>query len=222
MKKRLLLVGTVTVSLLLAGCSALRVSSSDEAGAKPADVGISDGSPKSSPTSTGATIPDGMTETTVHLGSSCPVEVSLAMGPDWSEGSGYDGYRLYETDTAAIVTVNCFDDDDDSAKELVDKARERMFSTSGSAKVSEASGTLDGGEYWTVHGTLAPEDMRAVDQEDSVIYGVVAGISVDGRLFKVTVDMLAQADDTTADDEFRKMLPTVRLGGQDLKSPELR
>ncbi|WP_181275406.1 hypothetical protein [Brevibacterium oceani] len=222
MKKRLLLVGVVAVSLLLGGCSALRVSSSDEAGSKPAGVGISDSSESRSPSPTGPTVPQGMTETTVDLGSSCPVEVSLAIGADWSDGAGYDGYWLFETDTDAIVTVNCLDEDDESVQELMDKARERMFSTSGSTKISEASGSLDGGEYWTVYGTLAPEDMRAVENEASVMFGVVAGISVDGRLFKVSVDMLAPADDETADEEFRQMLPTVRLDGQELKAPDLR
>lgn len=54
------------------------------------------------------------------------------------------------------------------------------------------------------------------------MYGVVAGVSVDGRLFKVSVDMLAQADDTEARDQFRQMLPTVRLGDQVLTAPDLR
>jgi hypothetical protein len=222
MKKRLLLVGTLAGSLLLSGCSALKITSADDSEAKPAHVGISESAAKPSPTETGPTIPAGMKETTVDLGASCPVDVRLAFGSDWSDGSGYDGYRLYTSESEAIVTVNCFDSDDDSAKELVDKERERMFDTSGSVKVSEASGSLDGGEYLTVYGTLASEDMRAVDDEESEFFGVVAGISVDGRLFKVSVDMLAQADDTKAIDEFTQMLPTVRLGGQDLKAPDLR
>ena len=102
------------------------------------------------------------------------------------------------------------------------KARERMFSTSGSSLGNESTGSLSGGEYWSFHGTLAPEDMRAVDKEESVIFGVVAGVSVDGRLFKVSVDMLARADDTEAQDQFRQMLPTVRLGDQLLTAPDLR
>ncbi|WP_166971222.1 hypothetical protein [Brevibacterium atlanticum] len=222
MKKRLLLVGVVAASLVLGGCSALRVSSSDEAGSKPAGVGISDGSASQSPSPTGPIIPEGMIETTVDLGSACPVDVSLAISADWSDGEGYDGYRLYETDTDAIVTVNCLDEDDASVQELMDKAREQMFSTSGSTKVGEASGSLDGGEYWTVYGTLAPEDMRAVEDEETAMFGVVAGISVDGRLFKVSVDMLAPADDEKAVEEFRQMLPTVRLDDQELKVPDLR
>ncbi|TGD33061.1 hypothetical protein EB835_00675 [Brevibacterium sp. S22] len=163
-----------------------------------------------------------MSETTVDLGDKCPIEVSLALGADWADGSGYDGYRLYTADSEAIITVNCFDDDDSSPQGLVDQARERMFSTSGSTLDSETTGSLSGGEYWVFHGTLAADDMRAVDQEDSVIFGTVAGLSADGRLFKISVDMLAQADDTEAQDQFRQMLPTVRLGDQVLKAPDLR
>ena len=221
MMKRSLVAVALVLGLALSGCSAFRVSSSDEAGAKPANVGIGDGQ-SPSPTETGPTVPDGMSETTVDLGGQCPVEVSLALSADWADGSGYDGYRLYESDSGAIITVNCLDDDESSPQALVDKARERMFSTSGSSLGSESTGSLSGGEYWSFHGTLAPDDMRAVDKEESVIFGVVAGVSVDGRLFKVSVDMLAQADDTEAQDQFRQMLPTVRLGDQLLTAPDLR
>ena len=222
MKNRLLLVGTVVLSLCLGGCSAIKVSSSEDAASKPARVGISDG--QSTPTSsrTDSLVPEGMTETAVDLGTECPVDVSLALSPDWVDESGYDGYRLYASASGALITVNCFEDDEGSAQELVQKARERMFSTSGSAKVGEASGSLSGGEYWAVHGTLAPDDMRAVDKEESVIYGVAAGISVEGRLFKVSVDMLAQAEDTKAQEQFRQMLPTVRLDGHGIETPDLR
>ena len=222
MKTRPLVAGAAALSLLLGGCSAIKVSSSEDAASKPAQVGISDEKSTASPSPTGATIPEGMSETTVELGAECPVEVSLALGPDWADGSGYEGYRLFTTVSEALITVNCYEDDEGSAKKLVDKSRERMFSTSGSAKLSEASGSLDGGEYWVVHGKLAAEDMRAVDEEDSTIFGVVAGISVDGRLFKVAVDMLAQADDTQAQEQFRQMLPTVRLDGHELETPDLR
>ena len=218
---RSLVAVALVLGLTLSGCSAFRVSSSDEAGAKPASVGVGDGQ-SPSPTPTGPTIPEGMNETTVDLGGQCPVEVSLALSADWADGSGYDGYRLYEADSGAIITVNCLDDDESSPQELVDQARERMFSTSGSSLGSESTGSLNGGEYWVFHGTLAPDDMRAVDKEDSVIFGAVAGVSVDGRLFKVSVDMLAQADDTESQDQFRQMLPTVRFDDQELKAPDLR
>lgn len=221
MMNRPLVAVTLALGLTLDGCSAFRVSSSEDAGSKPANVGIGDGQ-SPSPTATGPSIPDGMSETTVDLGGQCPVEVSLALGADWADGSGYDGYRLYEAESGAIITVNCIDDDESSPQELVDKARERMFSTSGSSMTSESTGSLSGGEYWAFHGALAPDDMRAVDKEDSVIFGAVAGISVDGRLFKVSVDMLAQADDAEAQDQFRQMLPTIRLDNQVLKAPDLR
>lgn len=221
MMNRPLVAVTLALGLTLSGCSAFRVTSSEDAGSKPANVGIGDGQ-SPSPTGTGPTIPDGMSETTVDLGGQCPVEVSLALGADWADGPGYDGYRLYEAESGAIITVNCIDDDESSPQELVDKARERMFSTSGSSMTSESTGSLSGGEYWVFHGALAPDDMRAVDKEDSVMFGAVAGISVDGRLFKVSVDMLAQADDTEARGQFRQMLPTVLFGDQVLKAPDLR
>lgn len=220
MKNSALMTATVALAMMLSGCSALQVSSSEEAGTKPAHVGIDDGKSPAEATPTQAPIPAGMDETTVDLGGQCPVDVSLAMGAEWTEEVGYDGYRLFTSDSDAIITLNCFEDDEASAKELVDKARERMFNTPGSTKVSDVTGSLDGGQYWVAHGSLAPEDMRAVDKQDSVFFGAVAGISVDGRLFKVSVDMLAPADDKAAVVEFRQMLPTVRIGDQELNAPD--
>ena len=73
--KRSLVAVVLALGLTLSGCSAFRVSSSDEAGSKPANVGIGDGQ-SPSPTPTGPTIPEGMNETTVDLGGQCPVEVT--------------------------------------------------------------------------------------------------------------------------------------------------
>src|SRR5699024_7120647 len=90
MKTGPLAAGAAALSLLLGGCSAIKVSSSEDAASKPAQVGISDEKSTASPSPTGVTIPEGMTETTVELGAECPVEVSLALGPDWADGSGYE------------------------------------------------------------------------------------------------------------------------------------
>lgn len=222
MKRRSLTAVMLGLSLVLSGCSAIKVSSSGDGASKPANVGINDGESTPSPSTPEATIPAGMTETTVELGAECPVDVSLALGSSWADGVGYDGYRLFTSESEAIITVNCLEEDGSSAQQLVDKARERMFDTAGSTRVNEVTGSLDGGQYWTFHGTLAPEDMRAVDKQDSTMFGVVAGVSVEGRLFKVSVDMLAPTDDEEAQDDFRQMLPTVRLGDQVLKAPDLR
>src|SRR5699024_1604080 len=89
--------GAAALRLLLGWCWALRVRRSEAAASKPAQVGISDEKSTASPSPTGVTIPEGMTETTVELGAECPVEVSLALGPDWADGSGYEGYRLFTT-----------------------------------------------------------------------------------------------------------------------------
>lgn len=222
MKNRSFVCALAALSLLLSGCSALTITSTEEGASKPARVGIDDGQSTDTPTSTEPQIPAGMTETDVYLGADCPVAVSLALSQDWTDETGYDGYQLFGSDTQALITVNCFDDDDDSVQELIDTAQERMFATSGSAMISEATGAIDGGQYWSFHGRLAADDMRAVDKQESVIFGVVAAVVVDGRLFKASVDMLAPADDTKTIEEFEQMLPTVQLNEQELRAPDLR
>ena len=85
-----------------------------------------------------------------------------------------------------------------------------MFSTSGS-HWAESTGSLR--EYWS-SGTLAPDDMRAVDKERSVIFGAVAGVSVDGRLFR-SASTCSQAM-TAISGSVPTDLPTVRFDDQEL------
>lgn len=221
MKRSILLAAPLALALLISGCSAVKISSTSESRSKPADVGISDGSDSPAPNQT-PTMPAGMNLTTVNLGSECPVEVSLALDEGWDDEASYDGYQLFASDTGAIITINCNADDESSPQALVEKAQERMFAEAGSAKISERVGQVEGGQYWVFHGSLASEDMRAVDHHESVIYGMVSGISRDGRLHKVSVDMLAQKSDTETQDEFAQILPTVRLGDEELATPDLR
>lgn len=221
MRRLTLLTAPLALSLLIAGCSAVKITSSSESQSKPVNVGISDGSASPDPSQT-PTVPAGMSEETIDLGSECPVTVSLALDEGWSDDGSYDGYQLFSTDTGAIITINCFADDESSAQDLVAKAQERMFSEKGSTKVSEKTGQLDGGQYWSFHGRLSADDLRAIDHTESVIYGVVGGIAKDGRLHKVTIDMLAQKSDTKTQDEFAQILPTVRFGAESVAAPDLR
>lgn len=222
MRRRHLLIGAVACSLLVSGCSALKISTAD-GDSGPGRIGISSGEQDPQPEeSTAAALPEGMEMVTADLGSECPIEMSLAMDSSWSDGAGFDGYQLFSKDSGAIITLNCNEDSDESPQAVIDSAKRQMFSESGSTNLGEKSGSLPGGQYWTFHGDLAAADLRAVDGEESVMYGVVGGISKDGRLYKVTVDMLAQASDTETDQAFAQMLPTVRIDDQELEAPDLR
>ena len=143
------------------------------------------------------------------------------MDSTWDDSLGYDSYRLYSHEDGAIITVNCYEADDDSAESIVDKAQEQTLGESRSRVLEETSATLPGGEYWSFHGILAPQEVRAIDSTESVIFGVIAGIAVEGRLFKVSVEMVTKSSDTDTAGVFAQMLPSVRIAGQNLESPAL-
>ena len=221
MYRSLLLAGVLALGMCTTGCSALKINTS-EGESQPVSVGIDDGSGKETVSeSQGPEVPPEMTQVTVDLGSDCPLQVQLAMGGAWNGDLGYDSYRLYSHENGAIITVNCYEADDDTAEDIVDKAEEQTLGESGSSLLEEKSATLPGGEYWSFHGILAREEMRAIDSTESVIYGVVAGIADNGRLFKVSVEMVTLSSDTDTAGVFAQMLPTVRIAGQDLESPAL-
>lgn len=220
MQRTLLPTGVLVLGLCLTGCSALKVDTA-EGDSQPVSVGIDDGSEAQTPQKSAApAIPAGMTEVSVDLGPECPIEVQLAMSGGWNDDLGYDSYQLYSRDNGAIITVNCYEDDG-TGREIVDAARERTFPESGSNLMDETTGTVRGGSYWTFHGLLDGQEMRAIDETESVIYGAVAGISDNGRVYKVSVEMVTVADDQATAGLYVQMLPTVSVDDQVLESPTL-
>ncbi|AOP53347.1 hypothetical protein [Brevibacterium aurantiacum] len=219
MYRSLLLASVVVLGLFLSGCSALRISTA-EGDSKPIAVGIDDGS-EAQPSQDSETpaIPSGMSQVTADLGPECPIKVQLAMDGQWNDDLAYDSYQLYSRDNGAIITVNCYEAGDDTAQSVVASAQEQTFGESGSSILEEKTGTVTGGQYWTVHGLLAGQEVRAIDQTDSVLFGAVAGISDNGRLYKVSVEMVTLAGDETTAELFAQMLPTVRFADQGLDTP---
>lgn len=221
MHRSLLLASVIVLGLSLTGCSALRVSTA-EGDSRPVSVGIDDGSEGETPQETDApAIPAGMTQVRVDLGPECPIKVQMAMDGEWNDDLAYDSYQLYSRDHGAIITVNCYEAGDDTAQSIIDTAQEQTFGESRSSVLEETSGTVTGGVYWTVHGLLARQEIRAIDETESVLFGAIAGISVDGRLYKVSVEMVTVTSDQATADLYAQMLPTVSFAGQVLDSPAL-
>lgn len=221
MYRSLLLASVLVLGLCLSGCSALRVSTA-EGDSRPVSIGIDDGSDEESPdTSEDPVIPSGMTQRGVDLGPDCPIEVKLAMDSEWNDDLAYDSYQLYTRDNGAIITVNCYEAGDETAQDIVDTAQEQTFGESRSSILQETSGTVTGGVYWTVHGLLARQEIRAIDEHESVLFGAVAGISDNGRLYKVSVEMVTVASDQATADVFAQMLPTISFADQTLDTPNL-
>ncbi|SMX96399.1 MULTISPECIES: hypothetical protein [Brevibacterium] len=221
MHRSLLLASVIVLGLSLTGCSALRVSTA-EGDSRPVSVGIDDGSVGETPQETDTpAIPAGMTQVRVDLGPECPIKVQMAMDGEWNDDLAYDSYQLYSRDHGAIITVNCYEAGDDTAQSIIDTAQEQTFGESRSSVLEETSGTVTGGVYWTVHGLLARQEIRAIDESESVLFGAIAGISVDGRLYKVSVEMVTVTSDQATSDLYAQMLPTVSFADQVLDSPAL-
>ncbi|MDN6529891.1 MAG: hypothetical protein L0K67_12585 [Brevibacterium sp.] len=221
MYRSLLLAGVLVLGLFLSGCSALRIST-DEGESRPVSVGIDDGSQAETPREPDdPALPSGMAQVTVDLGPECPIEVQLAMGGGCNDDLPNDRYQLYSRHNGAIITVNCYEDGDETAQSIVETAQEQTFGESRSSILEEKSGTVTGGVYWSFHGLLAPQEIRAIDETKSVLYGAVAGIADNGRVYKVSVEMVTVASDQATADLYAQMLPTVSFAGQVLESPAL-
>src|SRR5699024_3785762 len=147
-------VGAFAVIVFLSGCSVLQIRTKDkEAG--PARIAVDEtAGAQPTPDPTDAGTPEGMTKTAISFGDGCPVDVSFALGEDWTEGSGSTSMfhvftRGTDSTDADVVLASCSDEYGSSAQEVVDAKRRYNFSEQDSQVLSERTGSLDAGEYWS-------------------------------------------------------------------------
>lgn len=220
-------IGTFAVIVFLSGCSVLQIRTEDkEAG--PARIAVektAGAQPTADPTDAG--IPEGMTKKAISFGDGCPVDVSFALGEDWTEGSGSTSkFHVFTRGTDStdsdVVLASCSDEYGSSAQEVVDAKRRYNFSEQDSQVLSERTGSLDAGEYWSFQGELGPTEILAINSEPTLMYGVQTGYKINGRLVNLSIEMRALKSHAKAAEELEKMLTTVTIDGQRVPAPNFR
>src|SRR5699024_4723806 len=220
-------VGAFAVIVFLSGCSVLQIRTEDkEAG--PARIAVektAGAQPAPDPTEAG--IPAGMTKKAISFGDGCPVDVSFPLGEDWTHGSGSTS-KLHvftpgtDSTDSDVVLASCSDEDGSSAQEVVDAKRRYNFSEQDSQVLSERTGSLDAGEYWSFQGELGPTEILAINSEPTLMYGVQTGYKINGRLVNLSIEMRALKSHAKAAEELEKMLTTVTIDGQRVPAPNFR
>lgn len=225
-KVRTVAAGAALLGLVLSGCSALQIRTA-ERNSGPVRVAVQESageSPTTAPPEDG--IPDGMKEVSVNLGAECPVDVSLAMADGWSQSSSTAEFHSFSRGTSVadndVVLISCTQAYDESPQSVVEAKKKFSFSKKGSSVVSERTGGLAAGYYWSFHGVLGPSEIFAIDQKPTLMYGARIGYRANGRLVEIGVEMRALESDTAAAKEFEKMLPTVTIDEAEVPAPRLK
>ncbi|MDN5807657.1 MAG: hypothetical protein L0H52_10835 [Brevibacterium sp.] len=222
-KVRTALAGTALLSLVLSGCSALQIRTA-ERDSGPVHVAVqatAGENPTTAPPD--EEIPAGMQTVSVNLGADCPVDVSVAMTDDWEEGSGTDEFHSFTRGTSAadndVVTIVCTQGYDESPQSVVDAKKKYSFTEQDSSVISQRTGSLAAGTYWSFQGVLGPSEILAINQEPTVVYGARIGYKTNGRLVEIGVEMRALEGDKEAAEQFRTMLPTVTIDDELVPAP---
>lgn len=216
--------GTLALTVLLSGCSVLQIRTEDKS-AGPVRIGVEETAgpePTGKPTEAG--IPEGMTKTSVTFGSSCPVELTFAIGDDWRDSTGStEQFHVFnhgeDTTRGDTILVNCTDEYGDSAQEVVDQKRRYNFSEQDSQVLAEQTGSLAAGEFWSYQGELGPTEILAINNEPTYAFGVQTGYKINGRLVNLSIEMRTPKTNTEVAEDFKKMLPTVTIDGEKVPSP---
>lgn len=215
MTPRRLLGGMLIACLLTSGCSALRVSTSEQ-DSGPVAVGVGDGSPE---TANADAIPEGWQDVEAALGDECPIAIEFAADPRWIDAGGVSGYQVYANGEERLISINCYAWGGDGPESVTDEAMNVILTDPGSRVVTEKVGEMPGGVYWSVQGELGASSVRSIGGTESVFYGAVAGLRDEGRLYRVSVEMAAKKDDAEAAAVYALMLPTVRFAGNPVTPP---
>ncbi|WP_343071809.1 hypothetical protein [Brevibacterium renqingii] len=219
--------GALALSVVLSGCSVLQIRTEDK-DAGPVRVALEEtAGPEPTGEPTDAGVPEGMSRKTLNLGDTCPVKISFAVGEGWTEGSGStDRIHVFTRGTDStdsdVVLVSCTDEYGGSPQEVVDSKRRYTFSEQDSQVLSERTGSLDAGEYWSFQGELGPTEILAIDSEPTLMYGVQTGYKLNGRLVNLSIEMRTPKADAKTAEEFETMLPTVTIDDQRVPAPSFR
>ncbi|AMT95631.1 hypothetical protein A2T55_16835 [Brevibacterium linens] len=219
--------GTLALTVLLSGCSVFQIRTEDKS-AGPMRIGVQETAgpePTGKPTEAG--IPEGMSKTSVSFGSSCPVDLSFALGDDWRDSSGSsEEFHVFShgenSATADIILVSCNDEYGDSAQGVVDNKRRYNFSKQDSQVIAEQTGSLAVGEFWSYQGELGPTEILALNSKPTYAYGVETGYKINGRLVNLSIQMRTLKTNTEVAEDFKKMLPTVTIDGERVPAPSFR
>lgn len=225
-KVRTVVAGAALLSLVLSGCSALQIRTA-ERDSGPVRVAVEKNAgedPTTTPPDDG--IPDGMKKVTVNLGAECPVDVSVAMTDDWSEGSANDDFHSFSRGATVtesdMILINCSKGYDASPQAVVDAKKKFAFSEPESTVTTQRTGSLAAGSYWTYQGVLGPKEIFAINKEPTVMYGARIGYKTNGRVVDIGVEMRALESDTDAAEEFKQMLPTVTIDDEKVPAPRFK
>ncbi|MGC2939635.1 MULTISPECIES: hypothetical protein [unclassified Brevibacterium] len=216
--------GALALTILLSGCSVFQIRTEDKS-AGPVRVGVQETAgpePTGKPTEAG--VPEGMSRTSVSFGDSCPVDLSFALGDEWTESSGStEQFHFFSRGDGStrsdVILVNCTDEYGDSAQEVVDKKRRFNFSKQDSQVLAEQTGSLAAGEFWSYQAELGPTEILALDSEPTYAFGVQTGYKINGRLVNLSIEMRTLKDNTESAEDYKKMLPTVTIDGEKVPSP---
>lgn len=212
-------------ALVLSGCSVLQIRTTDTS-SRPLTVAVKD-EPGDAPTpEPEATLPEGMEEVSLNLGTTCPVTVRFAMGAGWTKNSSNDAFIVFSRGNSIaegdVIIVSCSDAFDDTAEDVVSSKKKYAFSKPESGVLAERIGDFGAGYYWTFQGDLGPSEIFAIGQKPTAMFGADMGYNVNGRLVAIDVEMRALKTNAMAIGEFKEMLPTVSVDGAKVATPTFK
>lgn len=211
-----------SAAVLLAGCGLVGVRTAEEAGG-PLRISTQP-TQGPAPEVTEPTGPDveGLVQTRLNLGSTCPARVSLYVPDDWhgtTSGSSYYAQPLDAGFESAGVNVYCSEAFGSSPSEGVNSARSYQFSDETTEVLAERTAQVGEGYSWAYQALLGEEEIMHQGAPTMTV-GAVVDYPISGKVYDVRIAYTFAADDAEAFEYATAALSHLEVEGGAVAAPE--
>ena len=224
MRRTLRAVLAAGAAVLLAGCGALQVRTSEEgSGAMGVRVAETAG-PEPTPTETGPAIPDGYTLTHVPFQGGCAVPIQVVLPDSFSVNASSESYVAFTAQTPALdqpsIEVYCTSDAyAESAVDHIETSRNYSYTETGTTRLAERKGQLGNGYFWSYQIDLSPQEIFA-GQVQTMMYGALVGYTAEGRLYSIRYSASTRTDDADGRELLAPAAEFVEVDGHFVPMPD--
>lgn len=211
-------------AVLLAGCGAFQVRTSEEGGGAMGVRVAQTAGPTPTPTETGPAIADGYKLVDVPFTDECGVPMRVAIPEEFSVGSSAGDYATFIGGTTALdaptIAIYCSDSVfSETAAEHIEATRNYAYKETGTTKISERKGQFGNGYFWSYQVDMSPREIFAGTAQ-TMLYGADIAYTADGRLFTLKYAATAPTDDVEGQQLLQPAADFVEVDGRFVPMPD--
>ncbi|GAA4383186.1 hypothetical protein [Brevibacterium pityocampae] len=224
MRRRIQALCAAGAAVLLAGCGAFQVRTSEEGGGVMGVRVAQTAGPTPTPTETGPALADGYQLVDVPFSEGCGVPMRVAVPDGFSVGSSAGDYVTFVEGTAALddptISIYCSDSVlSETAAEHIETTRSYGYQEAGTTKIAERKGQFGNGYFWSYQVDMSPREIFAGTSQ-TMLYGADIAYTAEGRLCTLKYAATAPTEDVAGQHRLQPAADFVEVDGRFVPMPD--